>query len=169
MSRFFRALSQAWALSINPWKACGCQNFPWTSFEPELFTNKNLSSLLKINLVGPRAWGLFTASQKFGPGLWAQPRSTSISFIDKYQWRVILKSQCRDCSELGLSCWSWRRIVFEADPKFGQTQQLVLDSGLSGIVSILEKKPESAKAVEARFRKESNFLVCTWEILDKYE
>ena len=73
--------------SLSRVKLWPCQNIPRAGIEPQLFSNKNyknpssilLRAFLKIRLVKLPAWSLYTASQKFGSGLWAraQARSTS--------------------------------------------------------------------------------------------
>ena len=85
-SPIFSSPSRARALNVEPGRARACPNFPRASFEPKLSTNKNANIRVraygKIRLVEPRAWGLFTASPKSGPGLRAraQARSTSTPY-----------------------------------------------------------------------------------------
>ena len=91
-------VERALALNVKPGRAQACPNFPRASFEPELSTNKNANIRVraygKIRLVEPRAWGLFTASPKSGPGLRArvQARSTSISCVSKLDRASIFRA-----------------------------------------------------------------------------
>ena len=63
-------------LCVEHERARACQNSTRACFEHELFTNKNakirVRAYRKNRLAEPRAWGLFTESQNFGPGLRAR-------------------------------------------------------------------------------------------------